>query len=280
MKLRIKFSKQGNVKFVGHLDVMRYFQKAIRRAGLPARYSEGFSPHMVMSFASPLGVGLLSNGEYVDIELTEPSRFSSEELLAHLNAAMAQGFEVKSIRELPDTAKNAMSIVAAADYKVWFREGYEPCWETFCEAFQAFCSRPSIFITKTTKRNEIELDIRPLIYQMHLNTEEHSIFMQLSSGSADNLKPELVLGAFYREKGEELSPLALVVEREEVYGFTDKEKTQFAALESFGREFAGTVLECGAKEHTMQEDTVPNVPKNTVRKNAIQETIASGKEEA
>ncbi|MDO4327546.1 MAG: TIGR03936 family radical SAM-associated protein [bacterium] len=253
MKLRIKFSKQGNVKFVGHLDVMRYFQKAIRRANLPVRYSEGFSPHMVMSFASPLGVGLLSNGEYVDIELTEPSKLSSDELCACLNAAMAQGFEVKSVRELPDTAKNAMSIVAAADYKVWFREGYEPCWETFCEEFQTFCNRPAILITKATKRNKIELDIRPLIYAMHLNKEEHSVFMQLSSGSADNLKPELVLGAFYKEKGEELSPLALIVEREEVYGFTDKEKTQFAALESFGRVFPGVAKENAVQENTAQE---------------------------
>jgi len=69
MKLRIKFSKQGPVKFVGHLDVMRYFQKAMRRAGIDIKYSEGFSPHQIMSFAAPLGVGLTSNGEYMDIEV-------------------------------------------------------------------------------------------------------------------------------------------------------------------------------------------------------------------
>ena len=68
MKLRIKFSKHGVLKFIGHLDVMRYFQKAIRRAGIDICYSSGFSPHQVMSFAAPLGVGLESNGEYMDIE--------------------------------------------------------------------------------------------------------------------------------------------------------------------------------------------------------------------
>lgn len=239
MKLRIKFSKQGNVKFVGHLDVMRYFQKAIRRAGFSVAYS-GMSQHMVMSFASPLGVGLLSNGEYVDIELTEPSQFSSKELCSRLNAAMAQGFEVKSVRELPDGAKNAMSIMAAVDYRVSFREGYEPpCWETFQKEFQAFCSRPSIPIVKKTKKNELELDIRPLIYGMHFDTETHSMFLQLSGSSADTLKPELVLGAFFQEKGETVSPFALEIEREEVYGFTDKEKTQFIPLEAFGHEFLG-----------------------------------------
>ena len=56
MKLRIKFSKHGSMKFIGHLDIMRYFQKAIRRSEIDVAYSEGFSPHQKMSFAAPLGV--------------------------------------------------------------------------------------------------------------------------------------------------------------------------------------------------------------------------------
>lgn len=67
MKIRIKFRKYGTMKFIGHLDVMRFFQKAIRRAGIPIAYTEGFSPHQIMSFAAPLGVGLTSDGEYLDI---------------------------------------------------------------------------------------------------------------------------------------------------------------------------------------------------------------------
>ena len=58
MKVRIKFTKEGPMKFVGHLDTMRYFQKAIRRAELPIAFSGGYSPHMIMSFAAPLGVGI------------------------------------------------------------------------------------------------------------------------------------------------------------------------------------------------------------------------------
>ena len=62
MKVRIKFSKEGPMKFVGHLDTMRYFQKALRRAELPVAFSGGYSPHMIMSFAVPLGVGMESLG--------------------------------------------------------------------------------------------------------------------------------------------------------------------------------------------------------------------------
>ena len=68
MKIRMKFGKTGPVKFVGHLDVMRYFQKAFRRADVDIAYSKGFSPHQILSFASPLGIGLTSEGEYLDAE--------------------------------------------------------------------------------------------------------------------------------------------------------------------------------------------------------------------
>lgn len=69
MRIRIKFKKYGAMKFIGHLDMMRYFQKAMRRAEIDICYSEGFSPHQIMSFAAPLGVGITSDGEYLDIEV-------------------------------------------------------------------------------------------------------------------------------------------------------------------------------------------------------------------
>lgn len=67
IKVRIKFSKHSSMIFIGHLDIMRYFQKAMRRADIDIAYSAGFNPHQIMSFAAPLGVGLYSNGEYLDI---------------------------------------------------------------------------------------------------------------------------------------------------------------------------------------------------------------------
>lgn len=123
MKIRIKFSKQGAMKFIGHLDILRYFQKAMRRADVDMRYSEGFSPHQIMSFAAPLGVGLTSSGEYMDIEVL--STGSSQEMVDRLNQVMVEGMEVLSYKKLPDNAGNAMSMVAACDYIVRFRDGRE-----------------------------------------------------------------------------------------------------------------------------------------------------------
>ena len=96
LKVRVKFSKEGAMKFIGHLDIMRYFQKAIRRANIPIAFSGGFSPHMIMSFAAPLGVGVTSAGEYFDMELTDDS-LSSKEMENRLNATMAEGMKVISV---------------------------------------------------------------------------------------------------------------------------------------------------------------------------------------
>ena len=147
MKVRIKLSKTGPVKFVGHLDTMRYFQKAIRRAELPIAFSGGYSPHMIMSFAAPLGVGIESQGEYFDMELTKT--VPTDEIVSRLNAVMAEGVHVISARQVEDgKAGKAMSLVAAADYYVQFREGKEPkcSWQ---ERIPEFLNQTEILVTKT-----------------------------------------------------------------------------------------------------------------------------------
>lgn len=151
MKLRIKFSKQGPVKFVGHLDIMRYFQKSMRRAGIDIKYSEGFSPHQVMSFAAPLGVGLTSNGEYMDIEVH--SMEDCKTMMNQLNEVMAEGIRITECHMLDERAKNAMSLVAAADYTLTFREGKQPeDLDSFLKGLSEFVEQDHILITKKTKK--------------------------------------------------------------------------------------------------------------------------------
>lgn len=231
MKVRVKFEKTGVMKFIGHLDMMRYFQKAIRRAGISIAFSEGFSPHMIMSFAAPLGVGVTSSGEYFDMEIS--SLMTSEEMTTRLNQMMADGIRISSVRKVPDAkASKAMSLVAAADYFVEFRTGHElDCdWQAYIDGFR---KQQSIMITKKTKRSEQELDIRPWIYQFA--TVDNRIFMQLASGSVNNLKPDLVMEAFARFTGELLKPFALMIHRQEVYANTGTEENRtLVTLEELG----------------------------------------------
>ena len=234
MKVRVKFSKTGNMKFVGHLDVMRYFQKVNRRAGIDIAYSGGFSPHQIMSFASPLGLGLTSEGEYLDMELN--SSGTSAMMMERMNAVMAEGFEVVGCFKLPDSAANAMSIVAAADYQLTLRPGYEveqP--EEWVQGLLDFYGQDEVLISKKTKKGEKQLDLKQLVYELSASMEDGSpvIFMKISTGSTENIKPELVLDAYYQHRGEERPAFAWMTCRREVYADLAPEQKKEQGLHQF-----------------------------------------------
>ena len=212
MKVRIKFSKHGPIRFIGHLDVMRYFQKAMRRSEIDIAYTTGFSPHQIMSFAAPLGVGLESNGEYMDVELN--SMVSSADIVERLNAVGAEGIKVLSAKVLPDNAGNAMASVAAADYTIRFREGREPKFD-YKSALKDFYAKEQILVTKETKKNTLEVDLKPGIYKLEIR--EDAIYMLVDASSSGNIKPAMVMEAFMAENNELLQENAFTVTREDTY---------------------------------------------------------------
>ncbi len=234
MRIRIKFRKNGVMRFVGHLDIMRYFQKAMRRANIDICYSEGFSPHQIMSFAAPLGLGLTSDGEYLDIEVnTTPS---SEAAMQALNATMSEGMEITSYVALRQDAKKAMTAVAAADYIVYFKKSEDFSKEALPALIQRYYdARESIEITKQGKDKRGKptfrtLDVKPLIYCFKPVFEETPVaemisdlpsrrgfFLKLCTGSTDNIKPELVLQDFYQFFEKTYDPFNLQIHRLEVY---------------------------------------------------------------
>ncbi len=224
MKIRIKFKKFGVMKFIGHLDIMRYFQKAMRRADIDIAYSEGFSPHQIMSFAAPLGVGITSDGEYLDIEVN--STKSSADAVRALNEAMVEGVQVVSYIRLPDQAKTAMSIVAAADYHVFYKENYKVplSKEEFRMKLKEFYEEPAeILITKKTKKSEKIMDLKQLVYDFRIKEENGKpyFYIKVCTGSTDNVKPELVLEAFYQSLGLEFTENAFQIHRLDVYAAGD-----------------------------------------------------------
>ena len=270
MKVRLKFQKYGAMKFIGHLDIMRYFQKAFRRAGYDSEYTKGFNPHQIMSFAAPLGVGLTSDAEYVDIGLN-----SSEEpeiMIKRINQVMSEGIYVTGFHVLSEPNEyekkiTAMSLVASADYLVSLKDGYSLgdirdgniTIDKFNEAIEGFFSRDDITVQKKTKKCELDVNIRPMItilsndemkykedlrnilLDMSMSDNKPSYFletdskaqvyenkvklyMQLDTGSASNLKPELVMEAFCNENGILYNPFAWQVNRLEIYSRDDTSK--------------------------------------------------------
>ncbi len=214
MRLRVKFSKHGVLRFIGHLDVMRYFQKAIRRAGIDIAYSTGFSPHQIMSFAAPLGVGLESNGEYMDIEVN--SLTSAGEFADSLNAQMVDGIKILEVRLLPDNAGNAMASVAAASYTITFREGFQPDFLT-SSVIDDFYGQDEIIVTKKTKKSTSTFDMKPYIYACCFDEQNGTMSLTVDASSAGNIKPALVVKALYDYKHQAFDEFGLLVTREETY---------------------------------------------------------------
>ncbi|MBR5638117.1 MAG: TIGR03936 family radical SAM-associated protein [Pseudobutyrivibrio sp.] len=221
MRVRIRFEKTGIMRYVGHLDLMRFFQKAVKRSELPIRYSEGFNPHQIMSFASPLGVGLTSVGEYMDIDLKQ--EVDAETALKTLNDNMVEGLNITSFKYLPDDAEKCMSAVTAASYIVTYKDSKDDaCYiDNIIDLKKKFFDEASsINIVKKTKKGERELDLKPLIYKFNISIEEGVPVYELllSSGSTDNIKPELLIKAFHEFLGlPQFDDLSLDIKRIDMF---------------------------------------------------------------
>ncbi|MCR5102318.1 MAG: TIGR03936 family radical SAM-associated protein [Butyrivibrio sp.] len=202
VKLRLKYSKNGPIKFIGHLDVMRYFQKAIRRADLDIKYSEGYSPHQLISFAQPLNVGSTSDGEYVDMVFE--SIVSPEDVVTRLNNTMNEGIKILDAMVLEEGAGKAMTLVAAAKYKITFRKSAEPDFDWEPKLLE-YLSQENIPAIKKTKSGEKEINMKPLIYDYEI--KDHALYCLISSGSVNNLKASLIIDGFMKSQGKEIDTI-------------------------------------------------------------------------
>ena len=223
-RLRLKFSKNGPIKFIGHLDVMRYFQKAIRRAEIDIKYSEGFSPHQVISFAQPLSVGATSDGEYMD--MTVNSMKSVSDVMNRLNAVMNEGIEILAIKELGEREEKAMTAAYAAKYRIRFRNSLKPDFDWINE-FEAYLKKDKLPAMKKTKSGEKEIDMKPLIFEYNIDKKDESVDLLLSMSSAATLKPALLFGAFFDSLNKELSTNALDVHRIDIYRYMEDGETKY-----------------------------------------------------
>lgn len=231
---RFRFGRKGPVRFLGHLDMLRYFQRAVMKSAIPAKYSEGFHPHQLMSFAYPLAVAMETEGDYMDLDLAVER--PADELLGALNAVMREGVWVSRVSLLGEGAANAMALVAAADYRI-----FTGCGEAELKAAcDELLSADSLLIEKAKKNGKkkketVQKDIRPGI--LKLETEaDGSLFMKLVSGSGMNVRPADIL--------------ALIAER--VPGAQDE--ALIRRLEIYGEE-GGKLLplaDCGAGEKSAE----------------------------
>ena len=156
MKLRMQITKEKEIRFISHLEYVRTIERAIRRAKLPAAYSEGFNPHLKFSLASALGVGVVSMAEFVEIELAEPMEV--HEAVQKMTAALPRGIQIMVADVTANNAPALMASAGGADYLVVL-----PYSGEYVEAVAAFNAAESIVYAKAAPklRNKIkEIDVK------------------------------------------------------------------------------------------------------------------------
>lgn len=192
--VRLFYKQRGRMRFISHLDMTRFVSRAIRRAGLPVWYTEGFNPHLYMTFALPLSLGFESDYSVLDIRLLNDD-YDISTLPENLNAVCPPYIQFFGAAEPVKKAGD----VAAAQFNITFDDGGE-----LAEDLNAFLNRKSIVVLKKTKKGEQkEIEVANKINHFEIiNTEGNSTLkITLPAGSTENLNPELYLNKFFEENG-------------------------------------------------------------------------------
>ena len=185
MRALIRFGKQPRLRFISHLDLQRFFQRAVNRTGLPIAYSQGFNPHPVMSFGSALALGWTSEYEVIDIKLSAPmGRKRTEDAV---RAALPEDMPVYEARMIDDKHPAPMALVRMSDYRVTLEGGAD----AILERIPAFMAMDDVPAVKKTKSGEKRINARPLV--ISLNPIENGFDARLMLTERDSLKPDLLL---------------------------------------------------------------------------------------
>jgi radical SAM-linked protein len=184
------FQKGEQVRHLGHLDLQRTMQRALRRSGLPIAYSQGFHPHVLLAFASALSVGVSSDGEIADAPLSAPA--SPEACLQRMNAVLPPALAACRVRLVTDHHPGLMGLLKQAAYDVLL-PGADAA--AFADAATAFLARDEVTALRRSKRGETRVNIRPMAHAVTVTPDEAGtrLTLRLSLEETATLKPLLLI---------------------------------------------------------------------------------------
>ena len=196
MRAMIRFGKQPRLRFISHLDLQRFFQRALNRTGLPVAYTQGFNPHAIMSFGSALALGWTSEYEILDVKLSVPmGRKRTEEAMRQ---ALPEDLPVLEVRMVDDRHPAPMAMVRASDYEIAL---LGESAGAVLDAVDAFLASEQVMAVRKTKSGEKEIDIRPLA--ISLERAGDVLLARLKLTETDTLKPDLLVNSLAKLAGVE-----------------------------------------------------------------------------
>ncbi|AAK79226.1 radical SAM-linked protein [Clostridium acetobutylicum] len=228
MKVRylIKYSKGSNIKFVSHLDIMRAIQRTVKRAGIPAEYSKGFNPHMSMSIAQPLSVGIYSDGEYFDLNLKE--EVSEDKIKETFNKAATNDLKaldvIKIEKEYYDSGKKVESSMAVIEAARYFIKIKYKSTESLKEEIEKIIKDENWSILKKTKKSEKIVNIKGMVKRFSYKISEGILEIDtlVACGSRENLSPDLLCEYIKKHTSNVLENSFSDIKRIEMYALKNK----------------------------------------------------------
>ena len=188
---RCLFERVGDASFVGHLDLMHTFDRAIRRAEMPILYTQGYNPRPMMVFALPLGVGIDTLGDYVDVSL---SRFVDVELfMSEVNKCLPKGIKLYGGINIDEPKNSLMSVVSLARYR-FEAPGIR-------QKVVSLFEKDELTVEKKSKGKIVTTDIRPLLKEVFEGDDPDSCELLVNAGSSKNLRPDIFLNALCEYEG-------------------------------------------------------------------------------
>lgn len=201
----LQFQKGDLVRHLGLLDLQRTMQRALRRSGLPVAYSNGFNPHMVMTFASALSSGIPGDAELLDVSLS--GEVTEEQCLSAMNRVLPPALQASRVRLVDDRFPKASAALRQAAYRITLHGGDAG---RIAGAVPAFLSETEIMAVRKSKRAETLVNIRPMLHELTARYDETVdtavLTARVSFVEAATLKPDLLLDALCSYAGAELPP--------------------------------------------------------------------------
>ena len=211
MRMLAVFEKGERIRHIGHLDIQRSVQRGLRRSGLPVAYSNGFNPHILVTFASALSTGACGKREIMDVTMAED--VSESLFLEKMNRAMPPEMQLSETRAVDRKHPSLPPLLRAARYDLLIRD--EQYAAKLSETIPAMMSRDTIPALRKTKTALKECDIKPLI--IDLKGEGNHLYAMLVLTEREACKPGMLMEALCREAGIE-SEVRVLITREALLG--------------------------------------------------------------
>jgi radical SAM-linked protein len=198
-KYLLTFEKGESVRWLGHLDILRTFERAVRRAGLPIAFSNGFNPRERLAFASALSTGVTGESELLILELTDPHL--PEALASDLNAALPAGIRIRQCQEIPDAgSRDLLNSFDRAEYEVVCSCPAQTQESEVDAAVRTLMAQPQISLTREREGRSKTVDIRPFLFHLavrpdSVQKERCTVNMVVGLGESGNAKPAEVISA-------------------------------------------------------------------------------------